>query len=64
MVGRSPKSQVHYTSWFRAGSDLVRSWFEAKFHYAIWFKPASNQLRTSSEPAPNQLRTSFEPDSV
>jgi len=42
-----------------AGSELVRSWFEAKCHYAIWIEPASNQLRTSSEPgsepAPNQL---------
>jgi len=45
------KSKFRYTSWFRAGSELVRSWFEAKFHYAIWFEPASNQLRTSSEPA-------------
>ena len=27
-----------------AGSELVRSWFEAKFHYAIWFEPASNQI--------------------
>jgi len=45
-----------------ARSELVRSWFEARFHYAIWF-----QLRTSSELALNQLsqlRTSFEPDSV
>jgi len=30
-----------------AGSEVVRSWFEAKFHYAIWFEPALNQLRTS-----------------
>jgi len=49
-----------------AGSELVRSWFEAKFHCAcaIWIEPASNQLRTSSEPAPNQLRTGSEPDSL
>jgi len=40
-----------------AGSELVRSWFEAKFHYAIRIEPASNQLRTGSEPAPNRLRT-------
>jgi len=33
-----------------AGSELVRSWLEAKFHYAIWFEPASNQLRTAFEP--------------
>jgi len=47
------KAKFHYG----AGSELVRSWFEAKFHYAIWIEPASNQLRTSSEPAPNRLRT-------
>jgi len=29
------KAKFHYTSWFGAGSELVRSWFEAKFHYAI-----------------------------
>ena len=32
-----------------AGSELVRSWFEAKFHYAIWIEPPSNQIRTGSE---------------
>jgi len=37
-----------------AGSELVRSWFEAKFHYVIWIEPASNQLRTTFEPPPNQ----------
>jgi len=29
-----------------AGSEPVRSWFEAKFHYTIWIEPASNRLRT------------------
>jgi len=41
------KAKFHYTSWFAAGSELVRSWFGAKFHYAVLFEPAPNQLRTS-----------------
>ena len=47
-----------------AGSELVRSWFKAKFRYAVWFEPTLNQLQTSFVPAPNQLRTSFESDSI
>jgi len=38
------KAKFYYTI---ADSEMVRSWFEAKFHYAIWFEPALNQLRTS-----------------
>jgi len=34
------KAKFHYASWFGAGSELVRSWFNAKFHYAIWFEQA------------------------
>jgi len=29
------KAKLHYTSWFGTGSEMVRSWFEAKIHYAI-----------------------------
>jgi len=40
-----------------AGSELVRSWFEADSKLNSITLSGSNQLRTSSEPAPNRLRT-------
>jgi len=29
------KTKFHYASWFEAGSELVRSWFELKFGLAF-----------------------------
>jgi len=38
------KAKFHYASWFGAGSELVRSWFESDSVMEFGFEPARNQL--------------------
>ena len=45
------KAKFHYTSWFGAGSKLVRSKIPLRYLVRTSFEPCPNQLRTSSEPA-------------
>ena len=47
----SVKAKFHYTSWFGAGSKLVRSQIPLRYLIRTSFEPTSNQLRTSSESA-------------
>ena len=41
------KAKFHYTSWFGAGSELVRSWFEPDSVMEFGFEPVCDQLQTS-----------------
>jgi len=64
------KAKFHYASWFGAGSELVRSWFELKFGLSSSLL-AANQLELARS-RPNSItlsdsklvRSWFETDSV
>jgi len=38
------KAKFHYAIWFKAGSKLIRSWFEPDSVMKFDFEPAPNQL--------------------
>jgi len=50
------KAKFHYASWFGAGSELVRSWFEPDSVMEFGFNPPYSYNSVASEPCCHGVR--------